>query len=150
MPRVGEEKKLQRRMLGVAGANTFFYSDSRIHWSDNLLASSAPAAVGLPALVQQFTAAMKARGISTEDLRQAFGEELEIAGDWTPDAHWPALIATLPVKDAARARKIVDALTSVEIGEHAWARSEQNGATFYSTQPFGGFVPIRSGDRGFG
>ena len=37
--------------------------------------------------------------------REAFGEELEIVGDWPADARWPTLQATLPVKDAARARK---------------------------------------------
>ena len=142
MPRVSAEKKLQRPMLGAAGTDTFLYSDSRVHWTDNLLASSAPAAVGLPALVQQFTSAMKARGITLEDMRQAFGEELEIVGDWPPDAHWPSLIATLPVRDVARARKIADALTSVDIAGAPWTRTEQNGATFYSAQPFGGLVPI--------
>ncbi len=141
MPRVGEEKKLSGPLLGAAGTNTFLYSASRVHWSDNLLASSAPAAVGLPALVQQFTGAMKTRGISLEDLRQAFGQELEIIGDWPADSHWPTLLATLPVKDGARARKIADALTSVEIGGAAWVRSEHDGATFYGAQPFG-FVPI--------
>ncbi|MDQ3545406.1 MAG: hypothetical protein M3429_02630, partial [Verrucomicrobiota bacterium] len=101
-----------------------------------------PAAVGLPALVQQFTAEMKARGIALEDLRQAFGEELEIVGDWPADARWPTLLATLPVSDGARARKIAEALASVELGGTSWTRTEQNGATFYSVQPFGGFVPV--------
>jgi hypothetical protein len=142
MPQVSPDKKLQRPLLGAAGTNAFLYSASRVHWSDNLLASSAPAAVGLPALVQQFTAAMKARGISLEDLRQAFGEELEIVGDWPVDSHWPTLVATLPVNDAARATKIVEALTSVAIGGAPWTRNEQNGTTFYSAQPFGGFVPV--------
>ena len=142
MPQVGAGKKLQRPLLGAAGTNTFLYSNSRVHWSDNLLASSAPAAVGLPALVQQFTAEMKARGISLEDLRQAFGEELEIVGDWPGDARWPTLLVTLPVSDGARAKRIAEALTSVEIGGTPWTRTEQNGATFYSVQPFGGFVPV--------
>ncbi len=142
MPQVNAEKKLQRPMLGAAGTNTFLYSASRVHWSDNLLASSAPAAVGVPALVQRFTDGMKARGIALEDLRQAFGEELEIAGDWPTDAHWPSLIATLPVIDAARAKKIADALSSVDLGGAPWTRTEQNGVTYYSAQPFGGFVPI--------
>lgn len=142
MPQVSAEKKLKRPLLGAAGANTFLYSASRVHWSDNLLASSAPATVGLPAMVQQFTAAMKARGISLKDLRQAFGEELEIVGDWPTDSHWPTLIATLPVNDVGRAKKIAEALTSVEIGGAPWTRSDQNGATFYSAQPFGGFVPV--------
>ncbi len=142
MPQVSAEKKLQRPLLGAAGTNTFLYSSSRIHWSENLLASAAPAAVGLPALVQQFTAEMKARGIALEDMSHAFGEELEVVGDWPADARWPTLLATLPVSDGARARKIAEALTAVEIGGTPWTRTEKNGATFYSVQPFGGFVPV--------
>ncbi|MEO5718520.1 MAG: hypothetical protein ABIR29_08115, partial [Chthoniobacterales bacterium] len=142
MPRATAGKKLQHSLLGAAGTNTFLYSNSRVHWSDNLLASSAPAAVGVPALVQQLTSGLKARGISSEDLRQAFGEELEIGGDWPSDARWPSLVATLPVSDAARAKKIAEALTSVDVGGVPWTRTEQNGATFYSAQPFGGFVPL--------
>ncbi len=115
MPQVSAGKKLQRPLLGAAGTNTFLYSNSRIRWSDNLLAPASPAAVGLPALVQQFITGMKARGISLEDLRPAFGEELEIVGDWPGDARWPTLLATLPVSDVARAKKIAEALTSVEI-----------------------------------
>ena len=47
MPQVGAEEKLKRPLLGTAGADTFLYSASRVHWSDDLLAQSAPAAVGL-------------------------------------------------------------------------------------------------------
>ena len=43
----------------------------------------------------------------------------------------------------ARGRKIAEALTSVEIAGAAWTRSDKNGATLYSVQPFGGFVPVR-------
>ncbi|HEX5176227.1 MAG TPA: hypothetical protein VFV83_04315, partial [Chthoniobacteraceae bacterium] len=142
MPQVGAEKQLKRPLLATAGANTFLYSASRIHWSDNLLAQSAPAAVGLPALVRQFIAAMSARGISFDELRAAFGEEFEIMGEWPADVQWPTLVATLPVNDAARGRKIAEALTSVEIAGTAWTRSDENGATVYRMQPFGGFVPV--------
>ena len=142
MPRMSAEEKLERRMLAVAGANTFFYSASRVHWPENMLSQSAPAPSGVPAALQELTAALKARGIAGSDLREAFGEELEIVGDWPADSRWPALQATLPVKDAALARKIVEALTSVEIAEASWMRSERNGATLYSAQPFGGVVPL--------
>jgi hypothetical protein len=142
MPRLSAEEKLERRSLGAAGANTFFYSASRIHWPENMLSPSAPAAVGLPAVLQQLTAALKARGIAQNDVREAFGEEIEMIGDWPADSHWPVLQATLPVKDAARARKIAEALTSVEIAGTPWTRSEKNGATIYSAQPFGGVVPL--------
>jgi hypothetical protein len=142
MPRVGAEKKLTRTLLSAAGANTFLYSLSRVHWSDKVLSSSAPATTGLPALVGQFASALTARGISPEDLRQAFGEELEVVGDWAADAHWPTFLVTLPVNDGARARKIAEALTSVEIVGTPWTREEKNGAVFYNAQPFGGFVPV--------
>ncbi len=80
MPRIGEEEKLTRTLLGTAGANTFLYSLSRVHWSDKALSSSAPTTTGLPALIGQFASALTARGISLEDLRLAFGEELEVVG----------------------------------------------------------------------
>lgn len=142
MPQVSGGKGLKLPLLEAAGTNTFFYSASRVHWPANLLTPSGPAAVGMPALVQQFTDTMKSRGISPEDLRQAFGDELEIVGDWPAEAHWPTLIATLPVNDFAHAKKIMDALTSIEIGGAPWTQSEHDGATFYSAQPFGGFVPV--------
>ena len=142
MPQVGAKEKLKRPLLGTAGADTFLYSASRVHWSDNLLAPSAPAAVGLPALVRQFIAAMSARGISLDELRTAFGEEFEIVGDWPADAQWPTLVAAVPVNDVARGRKIAEALTSVEIAGAAWTRSDKNGATLYSLRSFGGFVPV--------
>ena len=143
MPQVGAEVKLKRPLLGTAGADTFLYSTSRVHWSDDLLVPSAPVAVGLPALVRQFIAAMSARGISPDELRTAFGEEFEILGDWPADAHWPTLVATLPVNDAVHGRKIAEALTSVDIAGAAWTRSDKNGATVCSVQPFANFVPVR-------
>jgi hypothetical protein len=145
MPQLSAEEKLERRSLAAADANTFFYSAARLHWSENILAPAAPTAGSLPAILQQLTAALKTRGISQNDVREAFGEELEIVGDWPADSRWPAFQATLPVKDAGRARKIAEALTSVEISGTPWTRSEKNGAAIYSVQPLGGFLPLRFG-----
>jgi hypothetical protein len=143
MPRVGTEEKLARRSLDVAGTNTFLYSAWRIHWPENISSPSAPAAGGVPAILQQLTDALKARGMALNDLPKAFGEELEIVGDWPADARWPALRATLPVKDTARARKLVEALTSVvELAGGGWTGRERDGTTIFSVQPFGGFVPL--------
>jgi len=144
MARLSAEEKLERRSLASAGANTVFYSAARIHWPDNMLASSAPTAASLPAVLQQLTAALKTRGIVGNDVRAAFGEELEMIGDWPAESRWPGLQATLSVKDPGRARKIAEALTSVEISGVPWTRIEKNGATIYRAQPFG-FVPISLG-----
>ncbi|MEO6971493.1 MAG: hypothetical protein ABI217_11430 [Chthoniobacterales bacterium] len=145
MPRLSAEEKLERRSLAAADANTFFYSATRLHWPENMLAPSAPVAASLPAVLQQLTAALKARGISQTDVREAFGEELEMVGDWPAASRWPVLQVSLPVKDSVRARKIAEALTSVEISGTPWTRSEKNGATIYSAEPFGGFIPLRFG-----
>ena len=136
---------LERRSLAAADANPFFYSASRLHWPENMLAPSAPVAASLPAVLQQLTAALKARGISQTDVREAFGDELEMVGDWPAASRWPVLQVSLPVKDSVRARKIAEALTSVEISGTPWTRSEKNGATIYSAEPFGGFIPLRFG-----
>jgi len=144
MPAVGSEEKMKNRpLLAAAGLSTFLYSASRVHWSDSLLTPSQPAAVGLPALIQQFTGALKAGGISTEDLRLAFGNELELIGDWPADAHWPTLIATLPVNDPLRARKIIEALASIEIAGAAWSRTDRNNVTIYGAQSLGAVLPVQ-------
>jgi len=143
MPLMGADKELERRLLGVADTNTFFYSVARISWPENMFSPTATGAVGLPAALQQVTATLKARGISESDLREAFGDELEVIGSWSMDARLPTLQVTLPVKDPGRARKLAEALTSVEIAGMPWTRSEQNGVTFYSAQIAGGLLPIQ-------
>jgi len=78
MPRLSEEEKLERRSLAAAGANTIFYSAARLHWPENMLAGPAPAGAGLPALLQQLTAALKTRGIAGNDVRAAFGDRKSV------------------------------------------------------------------------
>ena len=109
-------------------------------WPDNVFSPATPVASGLSALIRQFSLGLASRGISAGDLQQAFGEQLEMTGDWQADARWPTFLAALPVIDPARARKIAEAVTSVEIAGVPWTRAEKNGATIYSAQPFGGLV----------
>jgi hypothetical protein len=142
MPRVGTDKKLTRPLLATARADTFFYSVSRMSWPDNVFSPATPAASGLSALIRQFSLGLASRGISTDDLRPAFGEQLEMTGAWQENARWPTFLAALPVIDLGRARKIAEAVTSVEIAGTPWTRTERNGATIYSAQPFGDAVKL--------
>ena len=142
MPQQVPALKLTRPSLASAGANTFLYSASLMHWPEAWLPPSAASRVGLPPIVQEFANALAARGISAADLQKAFAEEMELIGEWPPDTRWPVLLATLPVKDGGRARKIADALTSIELAGAAWTRSEKAGVAYYNVQPFGGFVPV--------
>ena len=85
-----------------------------MYWPDNIFSAAAPVATGPAALIQGFNAGMRARGISGDDLRQGFEDELEILGVWPAEARWPGIIATLPVGEPVRARRVMDALVSAE------------------------------------
>ena len=135
--RPGEQ--LIRPSLATASSDTFFYSATLSHW---LAAWPLPASPGWPALLQQAGNSLVQQGISREDLAAAFGDELELIGEWSAQAHWPTLTLTLPVKDAGRARKIADALASGELAGSTWTRTEKEGVTYYNLAGFGGFVPV--------
>jgi hypothetical protein len=46
------------------------------------------------------------------------------------------------VKDPTRARKIAEALATMELAGTSWTRTEENGSTFYTAQIFGGLLPL--------
>ena len=73
----------------------------------------------------------------------AFGDEMEITGSWPSDAHWAVMSVRLTVRDGARARKIADAFTTVPLAGATWTRTEKDGVSYYATEGFGGFEPIR-------
>ncbi|HEX3817029.1 MAG TPA: hypothetical protein VHW03_01935 [Chthoniobacterales bacterium] len=142
MPRRGPEEKVSRPSLPAADANTFFYSDALLHWLAGGQLTAGSSAIPRPAFLQQFSGALVRQGITQADLQAAFGDEMELIGQWPPGSRWPTLLASLPVRDAARARKIADALTSVEIGGSAWARTQQNGVNLYNLPGLGGLIPV--------
>lgn len=143
MPRRDAGEKLARPSLAAANKNTFFYSASLAHSPANWQFSGASSSPALPPFLQQLSGALAKAGISQNDMRAAFGDEVEVIGEWPAGAHWPTLSATLPVRDGGRARKIADALTSVELAGASWIRSEKDGVSYYTSPGFGRFVPIR-------
>jgi hypothetical protein len=84
---------------------------------------------------------LAAHGITAEQWNGAFGDELGLIGDWVPDARWPSVLVSLPVRDFEKAKAIAEAMTTLHPGQE-WTRSESNGAVSYSLQTIGGFVPI--------
>ena len=140
MPRQGPEKKLDRAALRIASPATFFYSAALVRWP----APDSPAALPspLPPFLQRFADAFGKANLAAADLPAAFADELEVIGEWSMEAHWPTLMATLAVKDAGRARRIVDALTSVDLPAAPWSKTEKAGVSYYNSVGFGGLVPI--------
>jgi hypothetical protein len=142
MPRGAAERKLMRRLLSAAGKETFFYSVSRMQWPEQILSPPTTANAGLDEILRQLSATLASHGVTAKELRAAFGEELEMMGQWPAEMKWPTVVVTLPVGDVARARKIAEAVTSPDVSGTSWTRTDKEGAMFFSAQPFGGFLPI--------
>ncbi len=142
MPQAESKGKLTQPLLKAATTDTFLYTVSELQWPPNFLAPSTGPTQGLMAWLQDFAQNLSSHGISADEVRAAFGEQAETSGIWAQDAQWPAFLAAVPVKDAARARKIADALATMEVPGGGWMRTEENGSTFYSAQIFGGLLPL--------
>lgn len=72
-------------------------------------------------------------GIAADDWKAAFGLELGALADWPSSAHWPSLLLTLPVLDAAKAGKIIEAFTRADEGA-IWTQTEKDGVHYFSKQ----------------
>ena len=85
--------------------------------------------------------ALSDSGITAADWKAAFGIELGSLADWPSNAHWPSLVLTLPVVDAAKAAKIVEALLRSD-EEANWVQTEKEGVRYFSKQSVASLVSI--------
>src|SRR5439155_16927992 len=85
--------------------------------------------------------ALAESGITADDWKAAFGLELASLADWPSSAHWPSLLLTLPVVDAAKAGKITDALVRADEGA-TWTQTDKAGGHYVSKQSAASFVAI--------
>ena len=70
-----------------------------------------------------------------------FGPELGVLADWAAGTQWPTMLASLPVKDSAKATQLLTKMTtSVDGG--AWAQQEKDGVKYFSMATAGGFFSI--------
>jgi hypothetical protein len=67
----------------------------------------------------------------------AFGNDFEALCNWPAEARFPTIVATVPINDPPKARKIVDALTSLPVAGAEWTHEDRDGVTVFSIQPFG-------------
>ena len=144
MPQLEENAKLTRSSLNLGTRNTFFYLASLINFSKQAgLFSPRGSANFLGAGVKKIADALTAAGVAPEDWKRAFGSELGILADWSPDARQPSVIASVPVKDEGEARKIAAALTRGIDEDAQWAETDQDGVHYWSMQTLPTFLPIK-------
>jgi hypothetical protein len=139
MPKLEQDATLDRSSLTLATKDTFFYLAMLLNLGQRIDTINQTAGIG--GRVQQLFQTLSANGIRADDWKAAFGLELGSFADWPANARWPSLLVALPVKDAAKASQIVEALTKVD-EDATWTRMEKNGVRYLSMQSPASFIPI--------
>ena len=133
MPRVAENK-LERTTLALASADTFLYSALMVNMQQQFEWALEPAGAGsMAAPLQLISNALSSAGVTKEDWKTAFGDEISIIAAWPANAKLPNAVLTVAVRDNARARKIAGAIAS----SSGWQKSSRNNAEYYTAPTSG-------------
>ncbi|MGI8821146.1 MAG: hypothetical protein ACR2ID_09815 [Chthoniobacterales bacterium] len=142
MPKAARLPRLGRSSLTLGTKDTFLYMAAVLALADperlQNLATGNPRASGF---LQNMMASFAARGISLGDWKAAFQPELSVLGIWPESTRWPALFASLPVKDAEKARAIVSAITTDPVA-NPWTATERDGVEYFTQPPSSPMVPV--------
>jgi len=137
MPKLLDAGDLTRASLSIATKDTFLYAAGFLNLTKPIPLPGSTGALGWMGGLQKITSALSAQGITLEGWNSAFGPELSWVGDWPPTSHWPSLFATLPVKDRAKANKILTIITAANDDSATWTHQEKDGVQYFSTRSGG-------------
>ena len=126
MPQLVDAGPLTRSSLTLGTKETFFYLASFLNLSNQMTwpAGGLPGS-GIAGMVQKAVGAISNTGVTMAEWNSAFGPELGVLGDWPNGTQWPALIATVPVKDPAKAGQVFAKMTTGPDGSFSGARGER-------------------------
>ena len=139
MPKLENNATLNRSSLTLGTKETFFYLAMLLNLGEKMETLNQVAALG--GVVQKVFQDLATNGITAEDWKAAFGIELGALADWPSSAHWPSLLLTLPVRDLAKASKIIEAFTRADEGS-IWTQTEKDGVHYFSKQSVATLVAI--------
>ena len=137
MPKLLDAGDLTRASLAIAPKDTFLYAAGFLNLTNPVPLPSSPGALGWIGGLQKITGALASNGITLEDWNSAFGPELSWVGGWPENSPWPTVFATLPVKDPAKANKILSIMTTASEDSEDWTRQEKDGVHYFSTRSGG-------------
>jgi hypothetical protein len=131
MPQLVDVGPLTRSSLAFGTKETFFYLASFLNLPNQMSwPAAAPAAAAFPGMIQKFAGAIANSGVTMEAWNAAFGPELGVLGDWPGGGQWPAFLASVPVKDQAKAGELFTKMTSTPTGEST--AQERDGVRYFS------------------
>jgi hypothetical protein len=143
MPKMPDAGEITRSSLSLATSDAFLYFASFLNLPHQMPDASKAAANGFPAAMQGLMSAFAEKGITLDFWKSAFGSELGVIGEWPQNARIPALFATLPVKDAAKARQIMTTISSAAASEEStWKTTEKDGVQYFAQPPSNPMVPV--------
>ncbi len=132
MPQSQPDRRLTRSSLNLGTADTFLFLATLID-ADRLSGiNHGPLPLG--SWLQKVFDVTARAGVTANDWNAAFDLELSSLADWPQNSRWPSVIATLPVKDFARASKLVDTLSHAIDEDASWTKTEKNGVTYFYMQ----------------
>ena len=137
MPKLEHDIALTRSSLSLGTKDTFFYLAMLLNLGEKMDTLNQAAVFAGTKMFQALTDS----GITAADWKAAFEVELGSLADWPPSVQWPSLLVTVPVKDTARAGKIVETLLRAD-EEATWAQTEKDGVRYFSKQSLASFVAI--------
>jgi hypothetical protein len=137
MPKLEQNATLTRSSLSLGTKETFLYLAMLLNLGERMDTLNQAAAFAGTKIFQ----ALNDNGITAADWKAAFGIELASLANWPSGARWPSLLVTLPVTDATKAGRIVEALLRAEEGG-SWTPTEKDGVRYFSKQSAASFVAI--------
>jgi hypothetical protein len=137
MPKLEHDATLTRSSISLGTKDTFFYLAMLLNLGEKMDTFNQAAAFAGTHMLQALTES----GITAADWKAAFGIELGSLADWPASAHWPSLLITVPLKDAAKAGRIVEALLRAD-EDGAWTQTEKDGVRYFSKQSLATFLAI--------
>jgi len=137
MPKLEQNMTLTRSSLSLGTKETFLYLAMLLNLGERMDTLNQAATFAGTKTFQ----ALSDSGITAADWKAAFGTELGSLAQWPSNAHWPSLLVTLPVTDATKAAKIVQALVRAD-EDGSWTPTEKDGVRYFSKQSAASFVAI--------
>ena len=137
MPKLEQNTTLTRSSLSLGTKETVFYLAMLLNLGERMDTLNQAAGFAGTKIFQTLSDS----GITAADWKAAFGLELASLADWPSSARWPSLLITVPVTDASKAGKIVEALLRGD--ENAsWTATEKDGVRYFSKQSVASLVTI--------
>jgi len=137
MPKLFDAGVLARDSLPIATKDTFLYAAGLWNLTKPVPLPNSQAILGWMGGLQRVSDALSSNGMTLESWNSAFGPELSWVATWPPNAHWPSLLATLHVRDSAKANKVLKLITTANADSEAWTHHEKDGVQYFSTHAGG-------------